>query len=107
VQELIAKGPKSSYALIDVREPDECAAFGVIPSAHNIPLGQLPAALLESPADWQRRWGWNKPAKDTTVVVYCRSGRRSELAANVLMRDGFTNVRNYKGSALEWFQGKA
>lgn len=54
--------------------------------------------------------------KDTPIIVYCRvcssnfhvniqlqSGMRSSLAAEALEANGFQNVSNYKGSALEWF----
>ena len=40
-------------------------------------------------------------AKDRTVLVYCRSGRRAAEVATILERDGFTDVRNV-GGLKDW-----
>lgn len=42
------------------------------------------------------------PNKDTEVVVYCRSGKRSEDAAKKLEDLGYKNVVNYFGGMMEW-----
>ncbi len=39
--------------------------------------------------------------KDEPVYIYCRSGTRSKIAANVLVENGY-NVYNVKGGYLEW-----
>ncbi|MBO5376718.1 MAG: rhodanese-like domain-containing protein [Bacilli bacterium] len=41
------------------------------------------------------------PTKDTTVIVYCRSGNRSNQALNVLKNLGYTNVYDL-GSINNW-----
>ncbi len=40
--------------------------------------------------------------KDTTIVVYCSIGYRSEKVGEKLMEEGFTNVSNLYGSIFEW-----
>ena len=40
-------------------------------------------------------------AKDRTILVYCRSGRRAAEVATILERDGFTDVRNV-GGLKDW-----
>jgi adenylyltransferase/sulfurtransferase len=40
--------------------------------------------------------------KDSEVVVYCRSGRRSEWAARILLDRGFERVLNLKQGILGW-----
>ncbi|MGB0113164.1 MAG: rhodanese-like domain-containing protein [Ilumatobacteraceae bacterium] len=72
--------------LIDVRQPDEVAT-GTIPGAVNIPLDQLPARIDE--LDRTRR-----------VVLLCRSGRRSDHAAELLVAAGFGDVVNLDGGVL-------
>lgn len=37
--------------------------------------------------------------KDAEIHVYCRSGNRSEVAKNILIKNGFTNVTNIGGFA--------
>lgn len=78
-----------AVTLIDVREADEFAA-GHVPGAVNMPLSQLnPAMVPASTAD--------KP-----VVVMCRSGNRSSKAQAALAQAGRTDIRNFKGSMIEW-----
>ena len=61
--------------LWDVRTPAEYAA-GHIPGAHNIPLDRLEEQLP------------NLPSNGHPVIVYCRSGRRSAMAAELLAQAG-------------------
>ena len=69
--------------IIDVREPSEYTA-GHVDGAINIPVGSLesnPPALAAL-------------AKDTPIVVYCRSGVRAHQSSLMLTKLGFTNVTN-------------
>jgi len=74
--------------LLDVRNPGEVAA-GAIPGARHIPLAQLPNRLAEVPTD--------RP-----VVVCCRSGYRSSVAASLLRRAGHPDVSDLLGGYLAW-----
>ncbi len=71
---------------IDVREPAEVAT-GTLPGTTNIPLGELDGRLDE--LDSSHR-----------VVLLCRSGGRSTIAAELLNRHGFTDVVNLEGGML-------
>jgi rhodanese-related sulfurtransferase len=73
--------------VIDVREPAEVTG-GVIAGTTNIPLDQLPARLGELDPD-------------VPLVLVCRSGRRSRLAAEALAAAGFT-VANLDGGIQRW-----
>lgn len=44
--------------------------------------------------------------KTSTVVVYCRSGRRAEFAENILTENGFTNLRHLTGDMNGWLEAK-
>jgi rhodanese-related sulfurtransferase len=68
--------------LLDVREPTEWAQ-GMLPESVTISLGFLPASLGRLDAD--------RP-----VLVVCRSGNRSMVAAQFLVRNGF-KAANLKG----------
>jgi phage shock protein E len=67
--------------LIDVRSPSEFAD-GHIEGAVNIPVAELESRLGEV------------AAKETPIVVYCRSGHRSRRAADVLKAHGWKDVHN-------------
>lgn len=69
-REVIARGG----VLLDVRTPGEFAS-GHVAGALNIPVDELARRAAELPAD--------KP-----VVIYCRSGRRSAVAAELLRAQG-------------------
>ena len=73
--------------LIDVREPEEWSA-GRAPQAVHIPLGELGARLGE--IDGQAK-----------VVVICRSGARSDRAAQALVGHGLSAV-NLAGGMQAW-----
>lgn len=69
--------------IIDVREPAEFAT-GHVEGALNLPPAKLMGDLREL-AD---------TPKDTEIILYCRSGSRSNVAMNILRGHGFTNLVN-------------
>lgn len=76
--------------LLDVREDSERAEYN-IGGAH-IPVGKVQAMQTDDIDAW----------KDKEVVVYCRSGNRSGMAALFLEQAGFGNVVNLTGGMLAW-----
>jgi rhodanese-related sulfurtransferase len=77
-----------SLLVIDVRSPEEFAA-GHVPGAVNIPHDLVASRLAEIP-------------KDKEVVLYCRSGRRSGLAAETLEANGYKDLRLMQGDMPGW-----
>ena len=72
-----------SSLIIDVREPDEYAGSH-IDGAINIPLAKLSGDIKE----------FEGILKDTQIVFYCRTGRRSSIAVQLLRQKGYTNLVN-------------
>jgi rhodanese-related sulfurtransferase len=81
---------KGGIAFLDVREPKEYKA-GHIPDAVNIPRGFL-----------EFRIGKELPDKNAVIVVYCRSGARSFLGSDTLMKMGYRNIKNMDGGWKAW-----
>ena len=71
---------KKEGIILDVREAAEYA-FGHIPEAKSIPMGELSERM-------------NELDKAQTIYVICRTGTRSDLAAQQLSEAGFTKVYN-------------
>ncbi|MHB8912469.1 MAG: rhodanese-like domain-containing protein [Lysobacter sp.] len=100
----IGPGQLASHArgciLIDVREPAEFDT-GHIAGAVNIPRGVLEFQVDAHPAVANV----SDPAlsrKDQPIVVVCRTGGRSALAALNLQRMGFSDVRSIAGGVTDW-----
>ena len=67
--------------ILDVREQDEYDS-GHIPGAVLLPVNSID----------ETRAAQVIPTKDTTVLVYCRSGNRSKQASEKLVKLGYTNI---------------
>ncbi len=52
--------------------------------------------------EFQSKFHFQKPSRDQTLVVYCRSGRRSGKAFEILKDSGYIHVLDYSGSWNEW-----
>jgi len=74
--------------VLDVRETAEYA-FNHIPNAISIPLGELEARM-------------NELNQDQTIYIVCRTGNRSDLAAQKLAENGFSNVLNVIPGMSQW-----
>ena len=80
---------ESGYIIIDARTQEEYDQ-GHIPSAIMIPEYEI--------ADRAEK---ELPDKDQLILVYCRSGRRSKIAAEELVKLGYTNVKEF-GGIIDW-----
>lgn len=79
--------------VIDVRTPSEFAS-GHIAGAINIPLDEFETGKIPDAV----------PADESQKLLYCRSGRRSGIAAEILTRAGYKNVFNI-GGVIDWPYG--
>ncbi|OCA83484.1 hypothetical protein F7984_11040 [Pradoshia sp. D12] len=78
----------SEGIILDVREEAEYA-FGHVPQAKSIPLGELEERMSELDSN-------------QNIYVICRTGRRSELAAHKLVESGFQKVFNVFPGMKDW-----
>ncbi|GLP96605.1 rhodanese-like domain-containing protein [Paraferrimonas sedimenticola] len=76
--------------VVDVRTAEEFEV-GHLNNAAHVPFEQI--------GEWAQA---QNIAKDQSIVLYCRSGRRSGIATETLMSMGYTNV--YNGGGLESLQ---
>jgi rhodanese-related sulfurtransferase len=81
----------SSVVVLDVRTEEEFTGS----------TGRLPRALLIPVQDLEKRIGELSPYKERTILVYCRSGRRSRNGTALLEKYEF-NAMNIEGGILEW-----
>ena len=63
--------------------------------------GHIPGAILIPDTEIEAKEADLLPDKDQLILVYCRSGRRSKLAAQSLADLGYTNIREF-GGILDW-----
>lgn len=77
-----------NLVVLDVRETAEYV-FNHIPNAISIPLGELETRM-------------NELNKDQDIYIVCRTGSRSDLAAQKLVENGFGNVLNVVPGMSQW-----
>ena len=77
------------HIILDTREQDEFDE-GHISGAILIPYTEIENKAIEL-----------IPDKDKLILVYCRSGRRSKIAAESLAKLGYTNVKEF-GGIIDW-----
>ena len=80
---------QKGFIILDVRAQEEYDQ-GHIPGAIVIPHTQI-EDMAEA----------NLPRKDQLILVYCRSGRRSKMAAVKLVEMGYTYIKEF-GGILDW-----
>ena len=80
---------ESGYIIIDARTQEEYNE------------GHIPGAILIPEYEIADRAEKELPDKDQLILVYCRSGRRSKIAAEELVKLGYINVKEF-GGIIDW-----
>ena len=80
---------RTGYIILDTRTQEEYDS-GHIPGAILIPYDEILEKAESVLTD-----------KNQLILVYCRSGRRSKIAANDLVSLGYTNIKEF-GGILDW-----
>jgi len=79
---------RDGVQVVDLRGSSEYNA-GHVEGAENVFIGTLDRNL-------------DKISRDRPVVIYCQGGDRATIGYSMLVRNGFTNVKNFSGSMNEW-----
>ena len=80
---------EKDYVIIDARTEEEFAA------------GHIENAILIPEYEIKDRAEKELPDKEQLILVYCRSGRRSKIASEELVKLGYTNVKEF-GGIIDW-----
>lgn len=80
---------EKEYIIIDARTGSEFAE------------GHIEGAILIPEYEIAERAEKELPNKDALILVYCRSGRRSKIASEELVKLGYTNVKEF-GGIIDW-----
>ena len=80
---------EEDYIILDVRTREEYDE-GHIPGATQISHEEIAEKAEDVLTD-----------KDQLILVYCRSGRRSKIAAEALVELGYTNIKEF-GGIIDW-----
>lgn len=80
---------ESDYIIIDARTAEEFAE------------GHIDNAILIPEYEIADRAEKELPDKEQLILVYCRSGRRSKIASEELVKLGYSNVKEF-GGIIDW-----
>ena len=80
---------EKDYVIIDARTEEEFAE------------GHIENAILIPEYEIAERAEKELPDKEQLILVYCRSGRRSKIASEELVKLGYTNVKEF-GGIIDW-----
>ena len=80
---------EKAYIIIDARTEEEFAE------------GHMENAILIPEYEIAERAEKELPYKEQLILVYCRSGRRSKIASEELVKLGYTNVKEF-GGIIDW-----
>ncbi len=95
----VAKVNANQATIIDVRDINELMSSGIAEGALHIPLMMMPSKADPRHPEFHPGLDPDKP-----VILYCASGARSNMAAQMLLANGFTEVYNL-GGLMHWHQG--
>jgi phage shock protein E len=70
-------------------------------SAKEFDQGHIPGAINISYQDLSKSQKLNA-YKELDIIIYCRSGRRARIAANILQEKGFKKLYDLHGSIIAW-----
>ena len=80
---------EKDYVIIDARTEEEFAE------------GHIENAILIPEYEIANRAEKELPDKEQLILVYCRSGRRSKIASDELVKLGYSNVKEF-GGIIDW-----
>ena len=80
---------EEGYIILDVRTQEE------------YDQGHIPGAIVISHDEIEEKAEEVLTDKKQLILVYCRSGRRSKLAAEALAELGYTNIKEF-GGIIDW-----
>ena len=80
---------EEDYIILDVRTQDE------------YDQGHIPGAIVISHEEIAEKAEQVLTDKEQLILVYCRSGRRSKIAAEALVELGYTNIKEF-GGIIDW-----
>ena len=95
------KAEPRAFTLVDVRTPSEFAE-GHIPGAVNVSYSASPCTADTVAQEQEALYLAAGVEHDTPLVLYCRTGVRAKAAADILRGAGFSDVKVYEASWVDW-----
>ena len=77
------------FILLDVRTDTEILQSRIPINSIHIPINEIPNRIIELD-------------KNQNIIVYCKSGKRSQRVCDYLIQNSFNNIQNLDGGILAW-----
>ena len=82
---------KEDFILLDVRTDAEVLQSKIPIDSMHIPMNEIPNRIIELD-------------KNKNIIVYCKSGKRSQRVCDYLIQNNFSNIKNLRGGIIAWSQ---
>ena len=84
-----------------IMDSEECYTILDVRTQEEYDEGHIPGAIVLSHEEIAEKAEEVLTDKDQLILVYCRSGRRSKIAAEALVELGYTNIKEF-GGIIDW-----
>eukprot|EP01112_Ceratiomyxa_fruticulosa_P000536 TRINITY_DN1048_c0_g1_i2.p1 TRINITY_DN1048_c0_g1~~TRINITY_DN1048_c0_g1_i2.p1 ORF type:complete len:283 (-),score=40.46 TRINITY_DN1048_c0_g1_i2:556-1404(-) len=100
LKDMLRDASVKNLIVLDVRRKDELQNFGVLDCAKNIPTEVFSHLFSLGEEEFLSHAGFQKPGKESQIILYCRSNRRAKYVFLLAFEFGYRNIFVFKDGVM-------